>query len=97
MEEKMFMCYGIRGYNQVVYSNPREGSADPDEIDVVLSPDVTMEELKDGSRCLFYKDIPYSDYSLSFVNNNIVSHRYKSGDEYDRPTGGLIILATLKK
>lgn len=97
METKMYMCYGIGGYKQIVYSNPHEGSIEPDEINVVLSKNVSMEELKNGSRCLFYDGIPYSDFTLSFINNNIVSHRYRSGDEMDRPTGDLIILATIKR
>lgn len=97
METKMYMCYGIKGYKQIVYSNPHEGLTEPDEINVILSKNVSMEELKDGSRCLFYNDIPYSDFTLSFVNNNIVSHKYRIGDEMDRPTGDLIILATIKK
>lgn len=97
MEEKMFMCYGVGGHKQIVYSNPHEGITEPEEIEVILNKNVKMGKLNDGSRCLFYNDIPYSDFTLSFVNNNIVSHHYRSSDEMDRPSGDLLILATIKK
>ena len=98
MDTKMYICYGVGGHNQTVYSNPHVGIAEPDEIEVRLAKDVTIGELESGSRCLFYKgSMPYPDNSLSFVNNNIISHEYNSGDDSGRPTGSMIVLGTIKK
>ena len=45
MEEKMFMCYGVGGHKQIVYSNPHEGITEPEEIEVILNKNVKNDIL----------------------------------------------------
>ena len=93
---KAYKCYGVNGKKEIISLIPREGDAEPDEVELYLQPYCKEATNKDGVPAIEYNGMLYFDRHLIYRRNTISVKKYVSGDEIGHPSGEIIVVATVK-
>ena len=93
---KAYKCYGINGYKEIIAFTPKQGNAEPDEVELYLQPYCKPSENCNGEKAIEYNGCLYFDWMWRYKYNVLYVNTYKSGDEMEHPTGTEIAIATVK-